>query len=532
VDRLIALLSLRLRLHLRELLGRREHAFGLALLLPWLLLSTVGFSALVFFGVRALARTHPELVLPALSAAATLLGLFWALAPLLGGLALAETHDLTRLLLFPVPFRTLLASSMLSNLVEPTVLAKLPPLLALAAALAGHLAQVPLVVLGALAAFAFTLTTAETVGLALQALSRNRRFHDRALFLGVGLGFLLSLVPLLVMAGGRTFGQAARAVLAADLFAVSPYAWGVRAAVHAGRGEMTAFLVWMLAAALAVLGAFSLNAVVARRLYEGELVLSGSSRGTSSLRRRLVLPGLIGALVEKDLRLLWRDPRLKAALFTGALSPLLLVLLWRGAWGRLPPGLLLVLAAFSGLGGLGGNAFALERRGLLLLFSFPVDRFLILVAKNVAAFAVRAPSLLGLLAVAAVSGATDLLLPLLAIGVVTMLLMAAGDNFMSILFPVPVPAPGGNPYRAASGGRGLVAAAMGGALMVLALVVAAPFAFLAGLPIWLERRGLFLVTLPLAVAGAASVYAMLTAGAARLLARREPDLLSRVLCEE
>ena len=62
-------------------------------------------------------------------------------------------------------------------------------------------------------------------------------------------------------------------------------------------------------------------------------------------------------------------------LFTSVLSPILLLLLWRGAAGRPRPGFLVFLAAFSGLGALGGNAFALERRGLLLLFSFPVDRF-------------------------------------------------------------------------------------------------------------------------------------------------------------
>jgi hypothetical protein len=35
----------------------------------------------------------------------------------------------------------------------------------------------------------------------------------------------------------------------------------------------------------------------------------------------------------------------------------------------------------------------------------------------------------------------------------------------------------------------------------------------------------------LALAGAAAVYAMLVAGAARLLERREPDLLQRILEE-
>lgn len=75
MDRLIALVSLRLKLELRALLGRRERAFGLLLLVPGLLLGTAVSSGFVFFGVRALARTEPALLLSGLSAAATLMGL-------------------------------------------------------------------------------------------------------------------------------------------------------------------------------------------------------------------------------------------------------------------------------------------------------------------------------------------------------------------------------------------------------------------------------------------------------------------------
>ena len=40
---------------------------------------------------------------------------------------------------------------------------------------------------------------------------------------------------------------------------------------------------------------------------------------------------------------------------------------------------------------------------------------------------------------------------------------------------------------------------------------------------------LWAVTLPLALAGAGAVYAMLVAGAEKLLRRREPDVLERIL---
>ena len=68
-------------------------------------------------------------------------------------------------------------------------------------------------------------------------------------------------------------------------------------------------------------------------------------------------------------------------------------------------------------------------------------------------------------------------------------------------------------------------------LIPVVLLISAPFAFLAWLPVLLRAPLLWLGSLPLALAGAVSVYAMLVAGAARLLSRREPELLERILGE-
>jgi len=193
---------------------------------------------------------------------------------------------------------------------------------------------------------------------------------------------------------------------------------------------------------------------------------------------------------------------------------------------------LFFLAAFSGLGTLGGNAFALERRGLLLLFGFPTDRFSLLLGKNLAAMALRVPSLLALAAALALAGPDFPLLPAAATAIIAMLMGAATDNVLSILYPVPVPEPGRNPYGGVSGGRGLVAVAITGLLMLAAAALAAPFWFLAFLPVWLDSGRLFLVTVPLALLGASAVYLLVVGAASRLLARREPELLARVLAEE
>ena len=531
MDRLIALVSLRLKLELRALLGRRERALGLLLLVPGLLLGTAVTSGIVFFGVKALARTEPALLLSGLSAAATMVGLLWALSPLLTGLALTETHDLTRLLGFPVPFSTLLLSSLLANLVEPAALAKIPVVFAFCVALSGPSPGLPIVLACGLLAFVLMLAATQTAALVLQALSRNRAAHDRALFLGIALGFLVSLLPFLVLWGGRTFRGALRGVLALDPFAVSPWAWAVRGAVYASRGELLPALGFAAAGTVALAACVGLNAVLARRLYEGSLNL-GRSRGERSKHRRFTLPGITGVAFEKDLLLYWRDPRFKAMVLTSLLSPVVLLLLWRGAAGPPPTSFLVVLAVLSGLGTLGGNAFALERRGLLLLFGFPADRFSVLLGKNLAAMALRVPSLLALAAVLAFAAPGLLLLPTAATALVAMLMGAATDNVLSILYPVPVPEPGRNPYAGVSGGRGLVAAAVTGLLMLVAAALASPFVFLAFLPVLLEQGRLFLVALPLALLGALALYLLAVGGASRLLARREPELLARVLAEE
>ena len=202
MDRLIALVGLRLKLDLRALSRARERAMGFLLMVPGLLVFAAAGSFLVFFGVRGLAGAAPEALLPALSAAATALGLFWVLSPLLTGVAFSEAHDMSRLLHFPIPLRTLAASSLLANLAQPMALAAVPILVSLSLAAAGAGPRFPAALAGAALTFVFILAAAQVGGLVLHGLARRRRFRDLALFLGLGLGFALSLGPVLLLSAG------------------------------------------------------------------------------------------------------------------------------------------------------------------------------------------------------------------------------------------------------------------------------------------------------------------------------------------
>jgi hypothetical protein len=160
-----------------------------------------------------------------------------------------------------------------------------------------------------------------------------------------------------------------------------------------------------------------------------------------------------------------------------------------------------------------------------------VPRWQVLAGKNAAAVVLRLPVLLVLFTASLFLAPLSQLPAAVVVGLVTLLVALGADNFVSILFPVAAPAPG-QPASAGMGGRrGLGAVAFTALLLGGALALAAPFVFLAWLPLLLGRPGLWWATLPLALAGALATYAMLVAAAARLLERREPVLLERILEE-
>jgi ABC-2 type transport system permease protein len=528
VDRLIALVLLRFKTDLRALLRTRERVIGLLVALPGIGLSSLLMAGLAFVGIRALEQESPEALGPALGAAATLIGVGWALSPILAGVAFSESHDVSRLLHFPIPLATLAASSLIANLAQPMVLAEAPLAIAVAAALSRSLLSFPFALAGVLLTLGFILCFSQVVGLALHGFARNRRLFERALAVGLGISFAISLVPLLILLGGPAhLGWLLRV---GGLLELLPFAWGVRAALHAGQGEMLPFLGFAAASVIAIIAAMAASAGLIGLVHRGELDL-GEGRAASGGPARLVFEGPLGALFEKDLRVAWRDPALKTSLLMSLVAPVLMLVLVASGGAPRAGASVLLLASLVGLAGFGSNALGMERRGLGLLLGFPVARWRVIVAKNVGVLVLRAPGMLLLGLVAAGLAPARLLLPALVVAVATYLVSAGVDAVGSVLFPVAAPDPGRNPYGQASGGRGLGTAFVSGLFLLGAVALSAPFAFLCWLPLLLRQPWLWLVALPLAVAGAAAVYGMLVAGAASLLDRREPEVLERVLGE-
>lgn len=528
MDRLIALVLLRWRLELRAILRVRRRLVGLLLVAPILLAFSLIAAVAAYLAVRGLARNEAALLLPLSSAVATAMGIFWVFSPLLAGLALTETHDVSRLAHFPIPVRTLALSSLLANLVQPLVLGEMPLVAAVALGLAGNPSLFPFTLVGVALTFLVMLSATQVSGLVLLGVSRNRRFQDFSLLLGMAFGFALSVLPMLLFFGGSRFLPGlGHGLLGRDLLAFSPFAWGVRAAVHASRGDGAAFAVNAGGALAAVIAAMAASAGLIRRIHRGELNV-GAARGRASPPARMRLPGTIGALVEKDLRVAWRDPAIKASLFLGLAGPMFFLFYLYQSGNRGGTGTLM-MALFVGASTFGANAFGLERRGVALLLGFPVERWRVLVGKNLGAIAFRVPGLLVLTGASLLLAPHALLPAALCIALVLLLLGSGVDNYASILVPMPAPEPGRSERPGASRGLGGALLAMG--LLLASLLVASPFVFLCWVPLLLGDPRLFAIALPLALAGAAAVYAMLVAGAAGLLSGREPELLERILGE-
>jgi hypothetical protein len=238
-------------------------------------------------------------------------------------------------------------------------------------------------------------------------------------------------------------------------------------------------------------------------------------------------------VIEKDLRVAWRDPRMKAVTLSSVIGPLvLLLILGQGSAGAIGPAQLFIVAGVAGVGVVGSNALALERDGLGLLLGFPVDRLALLAGKSIATLVLRAPALLAIAIATLLLAGPLVALAIAAVVLVTQVIGCAVDNYLQILFPITVPAAGRDPNAPVSGARGLGAAVVMLLAMAVTFLATAPFAFLAWLPQPLGQPWLFGLTLPLALAGACAVYFMAASGASRLLLRREPELVARLRGDE
>ncbi len=324
---LIVLVGLRLRLGLREASGRRGLLVGVLAAAPGLGIGSLVMAAFVFLGVRALGRAEPAALAPVLSALATAAGLMAVVAPLAGSISPTDIPDIVRLRHFPVRPVTLVTAHLVASIGHPLVLVQSLLPLAAAAGVAGSGLGFVAAAMGFLTSWATIVAATQLVQLALTLWARQPRLRDWLLLLGAPVGMALGLLPFLVLGLGphRLFALHAL-VVEHDVFAWSPLAWGARAAVLGAQGHVLAWSLQMALALLAFIGVLGGMAALVAYLGRTEVSQGPSRSGGKGLRAK----GVIGTLVEKDLRLAWRDPALRMSLAAGLIGPLLVLLLLSG----------------------------------------------------------------------------------------------------------------------------------------------------------------------------------------------------------
>lgn len=355
---------------------------------------------------------------------------------------------------YPLSPRLIHAAELVAGLVSPVILGSTAVLMALFGAVAF---SAPLGIASGLLAGAFLVALSQLLRLSMASLLRKRYLREIAFAASSLLFLTLWLGTLWVTRGlepGTIFGGFSAAPV---WFWLLPPAWFVAPVVDLPEVSATARILGAFGAPLLVGGAFSLGAVLQDMACYGETdglvgrVMRRSARRSRPLADRWPFQALhpaIWATAGKEIKALRRDPFLLMALFSQAVILLVPPLIFRsgalggaagsqhldGAWSAYMPlfVLLLVMAKHMPV----FNQVAMEGRGLLFLAQVPVERWKLLLGKNLAYFALFGLFDAAFLGLAAwLFGRLDSYLFYLGMGTVALVLMLGVGNLVSVFLP-------------------------------------------------------------------------------------------------
>ncbi|MFF7386077.1 transporter [Streptomyces griseoluteus] len=298
-----------LRNGLRQSTGRRAAFVASAVLtLVFALLQMLGFVALRF-------QSHPESVaVPAVA----VLALGWAVMPLFfpGG---DETLDPTRLVMLPLRPRTLVRGLLAASLVGIGPVFTLLVLAGCGLALA-HGVGWAFAVAGVALALGTCVALARAVAAANVRLLTSRKGRDLAVLSGL----VIAIGAQLVNFGAQRLGSGGLGQLrpVADVLAWVPPASALGAVRSASEGSYGVALARLALCALllvVLVGAWARSLTRLMTSPDGSTLQAaddgGRDRASAGLAR-LLPAGRTGAVMERTLRYIWRDPKTKAAWVT------------------------------------------------------------------------------------------------------------------------------------------------------------------------------------------------------------------------
>jgi len=533
------LLGLRLRLLRRQFEREPGRIVGLLLLLviagPIVLLMAIGTG----FAYRLAPQPWPVQVL-----AGVLVGLWlaWIALPLLA-FRTNEGLDLSRLLLYPLRTRDLVASALIGTLFDVPSYLTLPFFLAILIGWSDQPLLYTVIVPGVLIAYALMMVSGQLVLTASAGLLRSRRFRELAIVFFSLLGSSCYFI-------NRVVEGWFRAIDAADLQRLQPLlflrwlppgacAQAVASAAEGNRVEAVlwlayalgwlALLLWMwwklLLRMTTGAATWALPALEAKPLQRRPQ--SPGERITTLLGGRLPTP--VTATAMKEFRMIWRVPQRRIGLLQSIVAPLVLILaVFIGdieALSRLPEWTALALPGvmlFS-TWGLSTNMLGMESRGLATLLLTPAPRWQIFAGKGLAyLFTALLPTTVYTVILALTARNALILYGLVAAVAMALIVIAVNTAFAPY---VTYPFDENSPTRQHAGGKWLTGVAQVLGVPLAIFVISAPATAPLMLGIWWNRAEVAGVGVLVGLAYAAGVCSVAIRWAGAQLTRREPEVL-------
>jgi ABC-2 type transport system permease protein len=419
-----------------------------------------GASILAFLGLTA-SRGHGRLPEDLAVVLFTVLLAGWVVLPILT-FGSDDLLDPARLALLPLTGAEFLIVMGVGALVGVAPVATVVAALGLLPATVGGPASGLIALLSVLLLLVLCVSASRACTSALSGLLRSRRGRDLGVALTAVIALSFQLVnPLIQVALRRGgVGEHALAGLAGPLRWTPP---GLLAAAP-GRPLLPAIGSLLLVLAVIVLLLIVWQRSVRRSLERAEVSGTRKRQSTTLVPPGVPIPaGRAGAVMAKDLRYLLREPKRLVTAVTGALLPVLAVVLGPVAvTGSRPPGGLVFAASGIGvLSGLSGaNRFGLDGTATWVLISSatdPRDPRRDLVGGDLAAATVTVPALLitaGLLAL--VTGGWEYLAPTIGLALALYPIGLGMAGVLSVNAPYAVP-PTQNAFGGGGAGQGCTA---------------------------------------------------------------------------
>jgi ABC-2 type transport system permease protein len=484
--------------------------------------------------------------------------LMWLLSPILG-YVLTEEYDPSKLFLYPIAPRVILAGVIVGSVLDFGVIMLAPMMLAIVIGFTRGLGSFVVALVGVSLFLFHTLALGQAINLGAAGLLRTRRARD----LMVVLVPLFSVVfyVLLQLASHRAMRLDWRQLLQGQVWnAVSFLPPGItaRGVGAASIGDYDSALGFLTILAFLAAATLYVSARVLELVYAGEVGgLAGRRRAgrrsqagwpeagspRESLRQGWLgrLPPVVQAVADKEVKYLVRDPYFRASLVSmmyilvmagfALLQPWERELHWGAGvgsylvWGV--AGFFLVAQSHLPL-----NVFGTEGSAASLLFLFPGSRRHMLMGKNLALFTALS-GVNGALAVALTALAKQLhLLPQVFVWMeLTTVMFIAGGNLVSVYLPYRVVMRGWRIQRGSASTSLLYGLAHMATSLVIALLSLPVLAAIV-VPTYWAGPSWLLLTVPLAGAYTAFAYLLSLRLGEQAVQRREPEIAEKLAREE